>query len=56
MLMKPTSMEEMRQISAETKEIPAEENREISSAENGENPGEEVEGAGAVATEHGEIF
>ena len=50
------SMEEIRQIPEETKEAPGEEDREIPVVESQETLGEEVEGAGAVATEHGEIF
>ena len=59
------SMEETRENpEEETRENPEEENREISgeenqeilSEENRETPAEEVEGAGAVAAELGEIF
>ena len=49
-------MEEIRQIPVTTKEAPGEEDREIPVVENRETLGKEVEGAGAVATELGEIF
>ena len=52
-----TPAEETQEIAAEeNQEIPAEETQEIQAEENLEVPVEEIEGAGAVAAELGEIF